>query len=112
MFMLGPQLAQQREGPLAVTASRHLFLQFNNNAATEPLLLFLLANQAQRHGACRVTARKSGRILFKFGQLVRDPPFLEGLAQAKDNASVAAEVTEKLMPFLSVPGAQIPFGPV
>ena len=46
----------QSEGPLTPASRRHLMTQFHNAFAHSPQLLFLLADQVQRHAAARGVA--------------------------------------------------------
>ena len=96
-------------------ATRHLFLQYTCAAAHDHQLLFLLANQRQRHAACQVSAAraKAGKEQSKkLLELVNNPSFQEKLAAVEaGDANAIEEVNKKLLPLIAVPGGEVPNGP-
>ena len=75
------------DGPLTPATRRHIFTQFHNEFAHSPQLLFLLADQVQRHAAARGVALRvqSDSASFNaFAAMVADSDtFIERLEVAK-----------------------------
>eukprot|EP00959_Pyramimonas_sp_CCMP1952_P021547 454262-Pyramimonas_sp.AAC.1 len=89
-FLLQKGLQHAGGGPLDVSTRRHLMLQFTNIFAENSDLMFLLANQTQRHAFCRgvnARVRSDPQSFEKFSRLVNDDLFKVRLEKATKNPS-------------------------
>ena len=77
------------KGSVSVHDSRHLLTQFHNSFAQQPSLLFLLANQVQRHAAAKgvgVRVKTDPDSFQAFASMMVDKDaYLERLHAAKED---------------------------
>ena len=100
-------------GTLTDAATRHLLLQFTTVAANDAALIFVLANQKQRHSVIRsVNSRVKSTAFEEFFKLTDEPGFWEKLDEAAaDPESAAAKgLQNRLVPLLTSAGKDKPWG--
>ena len=102
-------------GTLSNTQTRHLLLQFTTVAATNAALIFVLANQKQRHAVVRsVSARVHNTAFDRFVELVNSDDFWQRLEQANNapDSVQARKLQRELLPLLALAGKSKPWGRV
>jgi len=95
------------------TDARHLLLQYSNAFASETSLLFVLANQKQRHSVLKsVGARVNMNSFDAFKSFVAEPDFATKLKAAIDHprGQEAKEIQQRILPMLSLTGRYVPRG--
>lgn len=109
-----------RDGPLRDAESRHLLTQFDNEFAHDLNFLFMLADQKQRHSACRGVARriKANKAAFQaFGEMVAAAKeCIAKLVAARDHVLATGKIDEKgrellkeISRFVTLAGASVPW---
>jgi hypothetical protein len=91
--------------------------QYSHIVANEPMVIFTLMNQLQRHSvsqslSCKI---KSDRRMFeKFTEIVTAENFHSRCDRASQNPNgiEAQNLLRQLLPLLRVSGGRVPFGPV
>ena len=113
LFPLGSGLDGM--GPVSKRAARHLFLFHDNRFAADTMFLFTLANQMQRHAACRgVSARikNSTEAFEKFEELCADrDAFVELLDMAIEDprCKEGRTVLSKIVPVMNLGAKRVPW---
>ena len=99
-------------GTIPGTRTRHLLLQFTTVAAYNAALIFVLANQRQRHATMQaVKAKVKHRAFDKFVEVVTADGFSDRLDRAIANPSSddARRLHEQLLPLLALAGKERPW---
>ena len=102
-------------GPLPRAARRHLLTQFHNAFAQNPQLLFMLADQVQRHAAARGVALrvKADPDSFEtFGEMVADSSaFVKKLEAAKNDplSKDSRDLMKSISRFVVCSGRVVPW---
>jgi hypothetical protein len=100
-------------GSLTTVQTRHLFLQFTNVAAREFALIYVLANQHQRHEVLRATS-VSQKQLERYVEFVSADGFADRLQYASDNpkSKEAKAFMREISPLLIVTGREKPWSQI
>jgi hypothetical protein len=114
LFPLGRGL-EAFEGSIPTHRTKHLMQHFSNRFQRDAGLLFVLANQVQRHTVLRsVNAVVRQPRSEEFIELVNDPNFLQILMAARDkpNSKEGRKVLKLIMPLLATAARPVPWGAV
>ena len=113
LFPLGKGL--RKRGSLALLDIRHMLTQFHNAFAQQPSLLFLLADQIQRHSACRGVALrvKTDPLSFQdFRAMVADKDaYMKRLIRAKEDptSQESRALLKQVLRFSAAAGKAVPW---
>ncbi len=104
------------KGPLKPAMTQRLMNQFGQQFARDQMLVFLLMNQCLRNGAAAAVAARVKCLpaAFRdFHDALAEPTMEAQLQAAIDNPNTpgARQLIRRLSKFLSVAGANVPFGP-
>jgi hypothetical protein len=112
LFPLGRGL-EKFEGTIPMQRTRHLMQHFSNRFQRDAGLLFVLANQAQRHAVLRsVSAKVRSERSMEFVELASSPDFLRELeeAAANPNSRAARRIMRVVLPLVAACGRPSPWG--
>jgi hypothetical protein len=125
VYILGARSAglEQSPGSVDVKRSTRLLRYFDQRAAKNPLLIFFLFNQLQRHAACaKVKSSARSHRAQEFVELVNEDGFEDRLRRAVDAQEQGAEadpaaareadqLLKQLLPLVQTTASKVPFGP-
>ena len=106
---------QAFEGTIPTYRTKHLMQHLSNRFQRDAGLVFVLANQVQRHTVLKSTnmvVRQPRAI--EFVHLANDPAFLDKLKEAyeKPRSKTAREVMRKILPLLASSARPVPWGAI
>jgi hypothetical protein len=114
-FPLGHGL--RKPGSVPKNDALHMLRQHSRTVVKEPMVIFTLFNQDQRHSVVRSIAAKvraDSASFDRFSTIVNAPNFQSRCDEAarNPNGTVAKQLLRDILPLVRVSGANVPFGPV
>jgi hypothetical protein len=114
-FPLGQGL--RKPGSVPQNDALHMLSQHSRTIVNEPMVIFTLFNQNQRHSVVRNIAAKckaDASSFLRFSEIVNAPNFQSRCDEAarNPNGNTAKQLLRQILPLVRVSGANVPFGPV
>jgi hypothetical protein len=114
-FPLGHGL--RKPGSVPKKDGLHMLTQHSRTVVKEPMVIFVLFNQDQRHSVLRSIAAKvraDSASFDRFTTIVNAPNFQSRCDESarNPNGTVAKQLLREILPLVRVAGADVSFGPV